>query len=92
MPSPSKIRLSLTVVMDSPMLEELLSRLFWVIWVNVLRVSSYGKGGSVHMFAPGFYGGNGTVGAQVPLSRIGFRPSTKKVEKNATFDLYDLSC
>lgn len=49
---------------------------------------SYGKGGSMHMFAPGFYGGNGIVGAQVPLGAgLAFAHQYRN-EKNATFTLY----
>lgn len=49
---------------------------------------SKGKGGSMHMFAPSFYGGNGIVGAQVPLGAgIAF---TQKYLGNpsVTFALY----
>lgn len=28
---------------------------------------SHGKGSSMHIFTPSFFGGNGTVGAQVPI-------------------------
>lgn len=49
---------------------------------------SYGKGGSMHMFAPGFYGGNGIVGAQVPLGAGLAFAHKYRGEKNATFDLY----
>ncbi|ANB14865.1 pyruvate dehydrogenase (acetyl-transferring) subunit E1 alpha [Sugiyamaella lignohabitans] len=49
---------------------------------------SFGKGGSMHMFAPNFYGGNGIVGAQVPVGLgIAFAHQYRN-EKSATFALY----
>lgn len=49
---------------------------------------SYGKGGSMHMFAPNFYGGNGIVGAQVPLGAgLAFAHKYRN-EPNACFALY----
>ncbi|KAI5780158.1 dehydrogenase E1 component-domain-containing protein [Peziza echinospora] len=49
---------------------------------------AYGKGGSMHMFTKGFFGGNGIVGAQVPVGAgIGF--AMKYMERpNTTFALY----
>ncbi|KAF9382261.1 alpha subunit of pyruvate dehydrogenase [Podila verticillata] len=49
---------------------------------------SGGKGGSMHMFTPNFYGGNGIVGAQVPLG-AGISFAQKYLgHKAATFSLY----
>lgn len=49
---------------------------------------SYGKGGSMHMFSKGFYGGNGIVGAQVPVG-AGLAFAHKYNEsKTATIILY----
>ncbi|KAF1961929.1 pyruvate dehydrogenase E1 component subunit alpha [Byssothecium circinans] len=49
---------------------------------------AYGKGGSMHMFAPGFYGGNGIVGAQVPVGAgIAFAQQYEN-KKNVTVALY----
>lgn len=49
---------------------------------------SYGKGGSMHMYAQGFYGGNGIVGAQVPLGAGLAFAHKYRGEGNVTFNLY----
>jgi len=47
-----------------------------------------GKGGSMHMYAPNFYGGNGIVGAQVPLGAgIAFAHKYKE-DGGVNFSLY----
>lgn len=49
---------------------------------------AYGKGGSMHMFSTGFYGGNGIVGAQVPVG-AGIAFANKYEDKqNVTLALY----
>ncbi|KAJ1943400.1 alpha subunit of pyruvate dehydrogenase [Linderina macrospora] len=49
---------------------------------------SQGKGGSMHMYAHNFYGGNGIVGAQVPLGAgIAFAQKYNE-EKTCTVALY----
>ncbi|KAF8924574.1 dehydrogenase E1 component-domain-containing protein [Dissophora ornata] len=49
---------------------------------------SKAKGGSMHMFTPNFFGGNGIVGAQVPLG-AGIAFAQKYMDHNAaTFTFY----
>lgn len=49
---------------------------------------SNGKGGSMHIFTPSFFGGNGIVGAQVPIG-AGLAFAQKYLgHKTATFALY----
>lgn len=49
---------------------------------------SRGKGGSMHMYSKNFYGGNGIVGAQVPLG-VGIALEAKYNDKKAVcFSLY----
>ncbi|KAF9434929.1 alpha subunit of pyruvate dehydrogenase [Entomortierella beljakovae] len=49
---------------------------------------SQGKGGSMHMFTPNFYGGNGIVGAQVPLGAGASFAQKYLDQKAVTFALY----
>ncbi|KOS16295.1 pyruvate dehydrogenase e1 component alpha subunit [Malassezia pachydermatis] len=49
---------------------------------------SKGKGGSMHIYQPNFFGGNGIVGAQVPLGAgLAFAQKYNKSD-HATFTLY----
>lgn len=49
---------------------------------------SKGKGGSMHVYTPNFFGGNGIVGAQVPLGAgLAFAQKYNKSD-HATFALY----
>jgi pyruvate dehydrogenase E1 component alpha subunit len=49
---------------------------------------AYGKGGSMHMFAKGFYGGNGIVGAQVPVGAGLAFAHKYQGKKNTSIALY----
>lgn len=49
---------------------------------------SNGKGGSMHIFTPRFFGGNGIVGAQVPLGAGIALAMQYKEKKAATFAMY----
>jgi len=49
---------------------------------------SHGKGGSMHIFTPTFFGGNGIVGAQVPVGAGVAFAQKYRDEKHCTFALY----
>ncbi|MCJ1325970.1 alpha subunit of pyruvate dehydrogenase [Thelotrema lepadinum] len=49
---------------------------------------AYGKGGSMHMFSKGFFGGNGIVGAQVPVGAGLAFAQQYTGKQNATVCLY----
>jgi pyruvate dehydrogenase E1 component alpha subunit len=49
---------------------------------------SNGKGGSMHMFTPNFFGGNGIVGAQVPLGAGLAFAAKYQNKKIASFAMY----
>ncbi|KAH6886508.1 pyruvate dehydrogenase e1 component alpha subunit [Coprinopsis sp. MPI-PUGE-AT-0042] len=49
---------------------------------------SHGKGGSIHIFTPSFFGGNGIVGAQVPVNAGAAFAQMYRGEKTCTFAMY----
>ncbi|KAF2497873.1 hypothetical protein BU16DRAFT_525456 [Lophium mytilinum] len=49
---------------------------------------AFGKGGSMHMFSTGFYGGNGIVGAQVPVGAGIAFANQYEGKENVTLALY----
>ncbi|KAG8964363.1 alpha subunit of pyruvate dehydrogenase [Tulasnella sp. 419] len=49
---------------------------------------SHGKGGSMHIFTPTFFGGNGIVGAQVPVGAGIALAQQYLGKKTATFAMY----
>jgi pyruvate dehydrogenase E1 component alpha subunit len=49
---------------------------------------SRGRGGSMHLFTPTFFGGNGIVGAQVPIGAGVAFAQKYRSEKHCTFALY----
>jgi pyruvate dehydrogenase E1 component alpha subunit len=49
---------------------------------------SHGKGGSMHIFTPSFFGGNGIVGAQVPVGAGVAFAQQYMGQKSCTFALY----
>lgn len=49
---------------------------------------SNGKGGSMHIFTPNFFGGNGIVGAQVPVGAGLAFAAKYNNKKIASFAMY----
>ena len=49
---------------------------------------SHGKGGSMHIFTPRFFGGNGIVGAQVPVGAGIAFANQYEGKPNVTLALY----
>jgi len=47
--------------------------LYFINYAGRKTGCAQGKGGSMHMYGPEFYGGNGIVGAQVCLAFVKFK-------------------